>query len=206
MSTEVKSKSSATIVVNSLIFFLLSYFFVIYLNNLFSIFLALVMGFDATLYYYGFEVIGDWGKRSIFTVYFVGPFITLLSGIVFEIFYSKSKEDQSRTKLFFLWVYIISYTWFFGNMIIGAFFYFGPGVAFETLELGMVFRVIIAVVAFLILFYLGYRSTKKIFYTANLYYKEVENKQKQHFLLNQVLFPAILGYIFITKVSHHRNA
>ncbi|MDZ7743418.1 MAG: hypothetical protein U5Q03_17195 [Bacteroidota bacterium] len=197
MTIAVQQKNSSAVLVNSLVFFLLSYFFVIYLNNLFSIFLALIMGFDATLYYYGFDVSGDWTTRSIFTVYLIGPFITLLSGIVFEIFYRKSKEDQSRVKLFYLWVYIISYTWFFGNMIIGAFFYFGPGVAFETVQLSMAYRILIALVALLILFFLGYRSTKNIYYTANLYYQELENAARKSFLLNQVLWPVILGYIFI---------
>ncbi|MCF8236370.1 MAG: hypothetical protein K9G67_15460 [Bacteroidales bacterium] len=202
MSTVNTSQNANLIIfVNSLIYFLLAYFFVILLNNLFSILLALPMGFDATLYFYGFDLTLKegtvWTKENIFVIYLLGPSITLFSGIIFEFWYKKRRRHLSKRKLFLLWVYVISYTWFFGNLIVGSLFYFGIGVALGEMQASLFLKLLLALLSFIFLLYLGFRSQKNVVISANCYYHKISGLKIGGFFSRQIILPALAGMLFV---------
>ena len=60
------------IVVNSTVYFVIAYYFVVFSYNLFSIMLGKALGFEGELYYYGFVSTGKvWTRSDIILVFFV---------------------------------------------------------------------------------------------------------------------------------------
>ncbi|MCF8228236.1 MAG: hypothetical protein K9G58_09915 [Bacteroidales bacterium] len=193
------------IIANSLIYFLLAYFFVVLVNNLFSILLALPSGFDAVLYYYGYGLSGEhWNNENIFIIFFIGSSITLFVGLFFEYLYVKHRKKISRRKFFFMWTYILAYTWFFGNIIVGAFFNFGMGAAIRAMDLPLFVRLIFAFVGLAFLGYMGYNAQKNVVISANSYFTQIPAYRIGIFFLLQVILPAIfgVGIVALFKMPH----
>ncbi len=200
-------KAYGVIMINSLIYFLLAYFFVIIISNLSSIFFAKLSGFDATLYYYGFLLdkgTENWDNSTILGVFLLGPGITLLTGIIFERLYGKTRKHTTHIKLFYLWGFIISFSYFFGNVIVGAFFNFGIGAAFRALSIPIIIKVLIAVISMSALVLIGKYSTRHILISFNSYFIRINPEQINSLLNAQLLFPFLFGnvIIFLLKIPH----
>ena len=64
-------KLNICIVINSLIYFLIAYYFVVFSFNLFSMILTKSLGFDVELFYYGFTHSGkEWTRVDIILVFY----------------------------------------------------------------------------------------------------------------------------------------
>lgn len=200
--------SNLVIMLNSIIYFILAYFFVVYISNILSGILAISYGWPVQFYYYGFEVewsVVDYTRENSFMVFFFGNAVTLLLGYIFVRIYKRKRKYPQKIKLFYLWVYILSITWFFGNVIVGAFFRFGIGVALEdVLNFPFYLKLILAIASAFILLYLGYTSKRHIVTSANTYYHKIDQINVGVYFVYQVLFPAILGLILISlyKIPH----
>ena len=195
------------IMINSLVYFLLAYFFIITLTNLSSIFFAKLSGFDATLYYWGASVetgTENWDKSTIFGVFLLGPGIALIAGIIFERLYKRTRKYITHIKLFFLWGFTISFSYFFGNIIVGAFFNFGIGVAFRALSIPLFIRILLALVSVAALFFIGKYSAQHILVSFNSYYIKINPDQFKSLLNAQLLDPFFFGnvIIFLLKIPH----
>lgn len=207
---EENTKACWVIMINSLVYFLLAYFFLIILTNLSSIFFAKLSGFDATLYYYGFFLdLGTkgWDDNSIFGVFLIGPGITLLTGVIFEKLYREKRKYITHIKLFYLWGFIISYSFFFGNIIVGAFFNFGIGVVFRALSIPFIVRILIAVISIVALILKGKYSAWHILISFNSYFIQINPIQIRSLLNTQILVPFYFGnvIIFLLKIPHQEE-
>ena len=200
-----KIKAPLVIFTNSLVYFLLGYFFVVTTTNLFSIFLANLAGFDGVLFYYGFELHehnAHWGKGNIVLIFGLGNSLTLFWGFVFSRWYKAIKRRYIKAKLLIMWIAIISFTWFLGNIMVGAFFNFGIGAAMLALSIPLFIRIIAALVAFVLLFWLGYKFQREIYISANLYYRQFTRKKQKVFIFQQIVFPALIGFVLIVVFKY----
>lgn len=204
-----KEKQFWIIVLNSLSYFMLAYITVIILTNSFSILLANIEGVNGKLYYYGFDILSKqkrWSGDLIFLVFFFGTGFSFLLGLVFERAYKRKRRHSTPFKMFYLWGYLLSFTYFFGNIITGTFFYFGTGVLFVEFSLPGMFRILAGVGAFTALVYLGVYTTRGLLISLNSYQYFVERKDMNRLMRAQLLYPAIIGNILIVLLKipmHH---
>ena len=182
------------IVINSTIYFVMAYLVVVFSYNLFAIWIATYwFGFDAELFWHGFALKGKWSRGEMVIVFFFGNSITLLLGFIFDRLYRKQRRYKRGIKLFLMWGYIIGYAWFFGNFIVGSLFNFGIGTALRAFGVPFIVRAFFALVASLLLIFVGYRAKKGILVSANLYFKKLSKERINSFLRHHILYPALIG-------------
>lgn len=201
-------KDQFIIVINSLIYFMLAYFSVVTFTNFFSMLLGVANGCDGTLYYYGFllnPLHGSWSKDLVFQVFLLGTSVSLAFGILFERLYKQKRKHSYPQKMYFLWLFILSFTWFFGNVIVGGLANFGIGAAFRAFSFPLIIRIVFSVGGFVTLLLIGYYSRFHVLISANIYYSHIRISEFRKFLMFQILFPAIIGnlLIFLFKIPHH---
>ena len=191
-------KLDAVIVVNSLVYFLLAYYLVVFSSNLFIILLAKIIGFDAELSYKGFTLSGEkWSDNNIILVYFFGNLISLFMAIFFQRLYNIERKYTKRIKIFYLWVYIISLNWFMGEIIIGAIFKTGIRSALVAFHVPSFFRLLLALLGVFGLIYFGIKSQKHVRVSSNLYFTSLSSQKTIPFFIKQMLIPSLLGTIII---------
>lgn len=200
-----KSNNNICIAINSTAYFLIAYYFVVFTFNLFSMLIASLLGFDVELFYYGYTWAGArWSTGDIILVFFVGNAYTLLTALIFEYLYRKQRRFIKNIKLLYLWIYLISIIWFFGNIIVGAFFNFGIGTALLAYGVPFILRLLLAGVAISALLFFGYRSQKHIKVSANLYYQKLSKRITKRFTFYQIVLPVIMGLVIVLllKIPH----
>lgn len=199
-----------TIAINSLAYFMLAFFTVIILTNSFSILLANLEGVEGVLYYYGFNILTfdrSWSKELTFLVFFFGISFSLVLGIIFERAYKKARKHSKHYKMYFLWGYFLSFSYFFGNVLVGSFFYFGMGVIFDIFSIPWVFRIVTGITALAALAFLGIYATRGFIISLNSYQTFVERPEFRWFIKAQLIYPAIIGIVITVflKVPHHND-
>jgi len=190
-----KNSFGNCIIFNSTVYFVMAYFFVVFSYNLFAIWISTTwFGFDAKLFFHGFEMTGAaWNRDNTVLIFFFGNSITLLIGFVFDWLYQRQRRYKRGIKMFYMWVYIIAYSWFLGNVMAGALFNFGIGTALLAFRVPFFLRLTLSVLSILTLFFIGHRAQKGIKVSANLYYKRLAKGAINGFLLNQIVYPALIG-------------
>lgn len=192
------NKTNYCIAINSTAYFLLAYYLVVFTFNLFSMLITWLLGFDVTLYYYGFTWEGKaWMVNDIILTFFVGNAYTLVTAFLFEFLYRKQRRYLRKIKLLYLWIYLISIIWFFGNVIVGAFFNFGIGTALLAYRVPFMLRALLALISIAALGFFGYRAAKHIKVSANLYFQKLHRKVIKKFVLYQIVIPIIAGLIIV---------
>ena len=190
-----KDSFSKCIIINSTVYFVMAYLFVVFSYNLFAIWISTTwFGFDAKLFFHGFKMTGAaWNRDNMVIIFFFGNSITLLIGFIFDWLYRRQRKYKRGIKLFFMWTYIIAYSWFLGNIMVGALFNFGIGTALLAFRVPFFLRVALSLLSILTLFFIGHRAQKGIKVSANLYYKRLAKGAINGFLLNQTVYPALIG-------------
>ncbi len=193
---------------NSVIYFLLAYYSVILLTNIFSLILARAYGFKGVLYYFGFVLnINDdqWTDDLVFLIFFLGIAFSLLIGVISERVYRRIRKSPNHDKLFFYWAYIISFTCFFGNVIVGVIYYFGIGAVFTYYSVPLIIKIFFGAIAFFALIMLGRYSVRNTILSFNSYFHSVREPDLLKYLNIQILYPALIGntIIFLVKIPHH---
>lgn len=191
-------KFKVCVTINSLVYFLIAYYFVVFSFNLFSMVLVNRLGFDVELFYYGFVWSGrKWTTDYVIFVFFIGNSLTLLYAVIFERLYRAQRKYVRGVKLLFLWIYLISIMWFLGNIIVGSIFNFGIGAALRAYRVPFILRAFLAVVSISVLVYLGYRAQKHVRVSANLYYAKLSKRASNGFIFQQIVIPTIIGILII---------
>lgn len=206
-----KEKKFWIIVINSLVYFMLAYLAVIILTNSFSILMANVEGVNGKLYYYGFDVLNDyqqWSSELTILVFLFGTGFSLILGLIFKWLYKRIRRQSNHFKMFYLWGYFLSFTYFYGNIIVGSFFYFGVGVVFDQFSVPIVFKVLIAILTLIALIYLGNSSTRGFLISLNGYQKSIDRSEMGWFVKAQLLYPVLIGNVLILflKLPNYKHA
>jgi len=192
------NKLNKCIIVNSLIYFLLAYHIVAFSANLFIIFIAKLIGFNAVLSYKGFILTeGNWTNDNIILVYFFGNLFSLIVSLFFLSRYYNINQTRARIKILYLWIYIISLSWFFGEIIVGAVVKTGVGAALIAFEVPLFLRLLLALIGISVLFFIGHKTRRDVLLSANLYYPLLSSRRVRNFFVNQILIPSIIGFAII---------
>jgi len=204
-------KDRIVISANSFVYFMLAYFSVVLFTNIISMLLGIANGFEGTLFYYGFiltEVGGSqWSNDIVVQVFLLGTGLTFITGIVFERQYKQKRKYSGVLKMYLFWLYVLSFTWFFGNIIVGGLANYGIGAALRALSIPLLIRVVLSVLALAALLLLGYFSRLHVLISANIYFSFLRIADFKRFLLYQVVFPAVVAniLIFLLKIPHHAD-
>ncbi len=191
-------KFQVCVTINSLVYFLIAYYFVVFSFNAFSMVIASWLGFDVELFYYGYVWSGrEWTSDYAILVFFVGNSITLVFAVLFERLYRKQRKYARGIKMLYLWIYLIAIMWFLGNIIVGSIFNFGIGTALRAYRVPFFLRAILAMVSIFALLYLGYKAQKHVRVSANLYFPKLKQTAFRGFLVQQVVLPTLIGVLVI---------
>lgn len=208
MLSRINSNTNVCITINSTIYFLIAYYFVVFTFNLFSMLIAYYLGFDVELFYYGFTWSGNsWSTGDMILVFFVGNAYTLLTAFIFEYLYSRQRRFIRSIKMLYLWIYLISIIWFFGNIIAGAFFNFGIGTSLRAFHVPFMVRLMLSTAAILALLYFGYRAQKHVRVSANMYYQKLSSRKVAKFFMQQIVLPIVFGLVIVIllKIPYHAH-
>lgn len=195
------------IVFNSLVYYMLAIFTVIVTSNLFALILGTYNDFAGKLFYYGFIINpsdGHWSHDDVALIFMFGTMYSLFFAILFERLYKWRRSKKGNIKLYLFWCYILSITWFLGNIIVGAFSNYSVGAVMDVLRLPMAIRIMIAIAVMFLLFFLGRISRKHALISGNMYFRHVHSDKNVWLVKAQLLFPAFLGIIayFIFRTPH----
>ncbi len=191
-------KINPCIVINSLVYFLLAYFLVAFLSNLVLIAIAKIIGFNAVLSYNGFVLSGaKWTNDNIIAIYFFGNLTSLIMAFLFRRIYYIERKSTSKIKIFYLWLYIISISWFLGEIIVGALFHTGIGAALIAFRVPYIFRLALAIVGIIVLIFMGNNAQKHVMHSANSYFTSISSHKIRLFFINQFLLPTVIGFLVI---------
>ena len=190
------------IIFNSLAYFVIAYYLVVFSFNIVSMLIANKLGFDVELFYYGFTHSGKkWTTDNVIFVFFLGNAFTLLTAVIFQYLYSKQRRYTKGVKLLYMWIYLISLIWFCGNIIIGAIFNFGIGTAMRYFGIPFFLRALLAAVTIVTLVYFGYRAQKHVMVSANLYVPKLDSRNFTGFFMYQIVIPILLGLVIIVLMK-----
>lgn len=203
----INRKELIILAINSLIYFMLAYYVVILLTNGFSIFLAKTIGLDSDLYHYGFFMDSSthqWSSEDIILVYLLGNGISLLLGWIFGRLNMKLALSNGLSKLFCLWGFILAFTWFFGNIIVGAFVNFGIGAAMRAMSLPLFVMIILAIASVVLLTFTGKYVARFTFLVLSSFFPKLKGYERIKGFYAIILIPLIIGNIivFILKIPH----
>lgn len=186
------------IIINSLTYFLLAYFIVVFSSNLFIILIAKLVGFNAILTYNGFVLTDvNWTNENIITIYFFGNLGSLVLAIFFLRKYYMINNLRKNIKILYLWIYIISISWFFGEIIVGILFKTGMEAAFIAFGIPYFLRLLLAVIGIFALINSGKNTQKDVMYSANLYYTLLSEEKTKMYFFKQIILPALFGLIIV---------
>ncbi|MCF8303873.1 MAG: hypothetical protein K9I94_11405 [Bacteroidales bacterium] len=203
----INRKAFIILAINSLIYFMLAYYVVILLTNGFSIFLAKTIGLDSVLYHYGFFMDSSshrWSNEDIILVYLLGNGLTLVLGLIFGRLNMKMVSSNGLSKLFFLWGFMLSFIWFFGNIIVGAFVNFGIGAAMRAMSLPLLAMIIMAILAIAMLIVTGKFTARFTMLTLASFFPRILGYERIKGFYALILIPMIAGnlLVFLLKIPH----
>lgn len=198
------------IAVNSLAYFLLAYYVLILLTNGFTILLLNLNGIQAWLTYFGVQLAEPkkiWPSDLKLLVFFFGTGFSFVLGILSERFYKKTRRHTNHLKIFFLWFYLLAFAYFFGNVIVGAFFFYGPGVVFDQWGMPMIIRLVFGLIAVAALILIGFFSTRNVLISFNVYKHHLSSEDFSALLWVQFFVPFLAGnlIIFLLKIPHQAD-
>jgi len=192
------------ITINSLMFFLLSYFFIAFFDKLSMAFTSLLFDYKTVIYYYKIEFLVDndaWYGDSIKTIFASGPIVGLLIAVLSLIVYSIVYLETGLLKTLFLWTIFHGFNRIINGALIGSMLGKGFGYVISYLYYSDTGKLILSLLMILFSIIIGTTSTKYWIITANSYYNFSKQRNRQLYIYSQVLLPFILGNIIIYIVN-----
>lgn len=192
------------IALNSLVFFLLSYFLISFLEKLGMAFTAMHFDYKSVIYYYKLEYLvdnDDWYADAVKAIFASGPILMAIVATLLVILYSKIYLEDGLLKLLLLWGIFHAYNTFFGGSLIGAL----TGKEFGYVIMYMYYsdtgKLVIALFVILLMVVLGSASVKFWIFSANSYFNYSKTNNRPAFIISQVFIPYILGNLLIFIIN-----
>ena len=188
------------IVANSTSAFVLAYLLIFYINHFTTLLTAGMFDFDVSfnyyIIYYHIEPY-QWTHDAVKLMYSAGPIIILLVGLIALIGFYSMVEEPARAKVLFIWLTFLSFSYFFGGMLIGNLFTKGIGHVFNWMYFNSTEKLIVAMIGFFGLIATAFLMAKPFAISANSYFQEFNSKLFPFFFMAQVVVPFIFGTILI---------
>jgi len=189
-----------TISLNSLLFFLLSYFFISFFEKLGMSITALLFDYKSIIFYYKIEFLVDydaWYADSVKAIFATGPIIAVLIGILSLIIYSKVYLENGLLKILMFWAIFHGFNKIINGAFIGSMLGQGFGYVIMYMYYSDTGKLIMAILMILFSVIVGSFGAKYWVMSANSYYNFSKTKDRPLFILSQVFLPFLIGNILI---------
>ncbi len=192
------------ITINSLMFFLLSYFFIAFFDKFSMSITSLLFEYKTVIYYYGIEFLvdyDDWFADSVKSIFATGPITGLLIALLSLIIYSIIYLENGILKTLMLWAIFHGFNRIINGTLIGSMIGKGFGYVIMYLYYSDTGKLIMSLIMITISVIIGTISTKYWIMSANSYYNYSKPNNRQVFILNQVFLPFLFGNIIIYLIN-----
>ena len=204
MNKEITNGTFRVILVNSLFLFLLAYL-IIYLLNLFITGLtAVIFNIPVVIYYneVDFLIRGyDWTSDAVCGVFSSGPLLMFVLSLFFLILYTAVVTETGILRLLLLWIIYHGLTRIFGEILVGALMGKGFGYVILYLFVMDTGKMILTIFGFVAMFTTGLFIVRPVLFSANIYFNELRKSYRMRFIINQFIFPYVLGNVVIFLVK-----
>lgn len=190
--------------VNSLMLFLMSYFFIDFLSNLGMAITSLLFEYKTIVYYYNIEFLvdyDDWFADAVKTIFATGPIIGLIIAFLSLIIYSKVYLETGILKILLLWSIFHGANSIIGGTLIGNLMGKGFGYVIMYLYYSDTGKLIMSLMMILLSIVIGTVSTKYWIMSANTYYNYSKPNNRPVFIMSQVFIPYIIGTLSIWLIT-----
>ena len=203
-----KLTNNLSITINSTALYLLSYLFVFFIHQLFTILSALIFSIPVEIDYTKVSFLiyrYAWTFDSVKIIYSTGPVICMILSIFMLVVAVRFKEYDGLLKMFFLWGFIHSINLFLGSALAGALLGEGFGHVLIWMLMPDTGKMIITLLGLFSLAAVGFAITRLFLLSANSYFNKQEPSDRPVFLFHQVLLPFLLGTLIIAAFRFPLN-
>ncbi len=196
------------ITINSLLFFLLSYFFIAFFDKLSMGITALLFDYKTVIYYYNIEFLVDydaWYADAVKAIFATGPIVGLFIGILSLIIYSKVYLENGILKLLLLWAIFHGFNRIISGALVGSMLSKGFGYVIIYMYYSDTGKLILALIVLMLSVIVGSLSAKFWVMSANSYYNYSKLEGRALFLLNQIFLPYVFGNIIIYFITQPKT-
>jgi len=193
-----------SITVNSLLFFLLSYFFIAFFDKLSMSITSLLFDYKTVIYYYKIEFLvdyDDWFADSVKAIFATGPIMGFLIAFLSLIMYSIVYLETGLLKNLLLWAIFHGVNRLVMGTLVGSMIGKGFGYVVMYMYYSDTGKLIMSLLMIAISVIVGTVSTKYWIMSANSYYNYSKPNNRPLYIISQVLLPYILGNIIIYLIN-----
>jgi hypothetical protein len=194
--------------INSAMIFIITYFIAYLTYQLAVMLTASRWGINSVLLYYEvFWPMGNnsdkWNTINIITITFMGPFVSLVMGIIYMVFYVRRDRLTGLKKLFYLWLGFHSLNFFFGAFLGGMITYqgFGYVIGWSYMPTWLIFG--LALIFLFILGLVGYLHTHFYLESSGSVYW-TQKGRKPWLILAGALAPWLFSVFFLFFMKYPR--
>lgn len=202
--SQILKKDQLTIATQSLLMFLMSYFFIELLSNLSMATTSLLFDYKTVVYYYNIEFLVDydaWYADSIKTIFATGPIVALIIAVLSLIIYSIVYLETGILKTLLLWAILHGANQLIGGVLIGNLLGKGLGYVIMYMYYSDTGKLIMSLLIIMSSVIVGTISTKYWIMSANSYYNYSKPHNRPLFIISQVFIPYVLGTFLIWLIS-----
>ncbi len=194
---------------NSTVLFILSFFFVYFLNQFVTVWVAKIFDIPAILYSYRiywplYTYSTLYSRGALIVIFGAGPLICLILGFVFFRLWVLTRKNSGNLKIFALWTAFHAFNLFFGAYIVGVITRTGFIYTTEWLFLSRVFdveEIVFLITSVIFLLIIGYYGTRHYLNTANSVVL-IEPKFRFVYMLAVVFIPWLVGNLVIFFLNY----
>lgn len=189
---------------NSLLFFLMAYFLIAFIEKLGMAFTAMHFDYPSILYYYKVEYLvdyDDWYADSVKAIFAAGPILAVFVATLLLILYSKVYLEDGLVKLLLLWGIFHGFNSILGGSLIGALTGKEFGYAIMYMYYSDTGKLVIALIVVLLMVVLGSSSVKFWIFSGNTYFNYSKPAKRQVFIISQVFIPYVFGNALIFLIN-----
>jgi len=146
----------------------------------------------------------QWTHDSVKLIYGAGPILVFLTGLISLIGFFGLTEEQTRIKILFIWITLLSFNQTFGNLMIGNIFKQGVGHVFNWMYFSDTSKMIVALMGFFGLLTTAFLMVRPVSISANSYFNKLGERNFPFFILSQIIVPFIIGYLLIVAYFSQR--
>jgi len=202
-----KTKKYNYFIINSLFLFLTAYI-VVYLIYQFTVLMSASMwDLDSVLYYWDLafdDYSPKWNKWNIIAITFSGPFISLVTGILFLKVLFNFESLHVSHRLFILWIALHGINRFLGAFVAGVITDEGFGYVVNWMYIPEFYKILFVILALFLMGVIGYYTARQFLDVSGSYHF-IRKTDHKAYLLSQALLPSVLGSIilFIIKMPYN---
>lgn len=190
----------SAITINSLMLYLLAYFFVFIGHQAFTVLAAYIFSYPLQVNYteiYFLVYKYAWTFDSVKIIYSAGPIFCVMLAIFMIVVAIRFREFDGLLKVFFQWGFVHSVSITLGSAVAGALLDEGFGHVLAWMYTPDTGKLIVTLIGIFGLAALGFALTRIFVLSANTYFNQLAFDKRRSFLFQQLLLPYMIGSAII---------